>query len=231
MSLVVSLNMCARLTDFNYGVNCGNMCVLCCKMKNHFELIINKLKSSQLIIKILQEELQLTSTVLKKQGNVTNVESHSNSESNVWKVFQRGRAPAMNHARLNHVALITTGIFPSVSNHYYLLGHDLVGDDAPISTHEPNMVTSKFTGKSKAVQKNRVSKVKQYMKQHKVIIVGDSHARNCATKVSQWLNNDFEVMGFVNPGSGMKYIKGISREITAVIKEMCVVVVGGVPMS
>ena len=42
--------------------------------------------------------------------------------------------------------------------------------------------------------------------------MGDSHARNCATEVSQRLNNDFEVMGFVNPSSGMKYIKDISRE-------------------
>ena len=118
----------------------------------------------------------------------------------------------MNHARFNHVALITTGVFPSVSNHYDLLGHDSVGDDAPFSTHEPNMVTFRFTGKSKAVRKNGVSKVKQYMKQHKVIIVGDGHARNYATKVRQLLNNDFEVMGFVNPGSGMKYINNISSE-------------------
>jgi hypothetical protein len=41
--------------------------------------------------------------------------------------------------------------------------------------------------------------------------VGDSHARKCATEVSQLLNNDFEVLGFVNPGSGMKYIKDTSR--------------------
>jgi hypothetical protein len=40
--------------------------------------------------------------------------------------------------------------------------------------------------------------------------VRDSHARRCATEVSHLLNKDFEVLGFVNPGSGMKYIKDTS---------------------
>ena len=54
-------------------------------------------------------------------------------------------------------------------------------------------------------------KEEQHKKQHKVIVVGDSHARKCASEVSQLLNNDFEVLGFVNPGSEMKYIKDTSR--------------------
>ena len=72
-------NMCTHPADLNYGVNGGNMYVQCCKMKDHLELLINELKSSQLIIKILQEELHLTCTGLKKHDNLTNDESHSNS--------------------------------------------------------------------------------------------------------------------------------------------------------
>jgi hypothetical protein len=44
-------------------------------------------------------------------------------------------------------------------------------------------------------------------KLHKVVLTGNSHARGCASKVKQLLYNDFEVLGFVNPGSGMKFIK------------------------
>ena len=44
-----------------------------------------------------------------------------------------------------------------------------------------------------------------------LIILGDSLARECASEVSHLLNNDFEVLGFVNPGAGMKYIKDKSR--------------------
>jgi hypothetical protein len=38
-------------------------------------------------------------------------------------------------------------------------------------------------------------------KQHNVIILGDSHARGCAAKVSHLLNCDFEVLRFVNAGA------------------------------
>ena len=41
-------------------------------------------------------------------------------------------------------------------------------------------------------------------KQHKVLIVGDSHARGCAARVKHLLNNNYEVFGSINPGSGMK---------------------------
>jgi hypothetical protein len=41
-------------------------------------------------------------------------------------------------------------------------------------------------------------------KQHKVVILGDSHARVCAVEVKHLLNNKFEVLGFVNSGSEME---------------------------
>jgi hypothetical protein len=55
--------------------------------------------------------------------------------------------------------------------------------------------------------KKRVLEKKQY----KVNILGDSHTRGCAAELDCLLNNDFEVLGFVNPGSGMKFIKDTAR--------------------
>ena len=64
--------------------------------------------------------------------------------------------------------------------------------------------------------------------QHKVSILGDSHARGCASEVSHLLNNDFEVLGFVNPGAGMKYIKYNSRvKVQQLTKKDVVVLWGG----
>jgi hypothetical protein len=37
--------------------------------------------------------------------------------------------------------------------------------------------------------------------------VGDSHTRICGYEVKQLLYNDFEVLGFVNPESRLKFIK------------------------
>ena len=58
--------------------------------------------------------------------------------------------------------------------------------------------------------KNRKSRVLG-KKSHEVISMGDSHTRGCGCKVRQMLYNDFEVLGFVNPGSRMKFVKDTAR--------------------
>ena len=167
-SVEVPLNMCARFVYQNYGVSDENMCGKCCKMKDHLELLINQLKFSQLIIKILQEEIKLASTGLKNQDNLTNDESHPNSEkNNAWKVIRRTRAPALKHKTYNHTDQMTTGTFPPVSNHCDPVCNDSVGDDTPISTQKPTIVTSQHEGKNKTVHKKRVSKDEQHKKQDK----------------------------------------------------------------
>jgi len=65
-------------------------------------------------------------------------------------------------------------------------------------------------------------------KQHKVIIIGDSHARRGAAEVKHLLNNNFEVQGMVKSGSGMELIKETTRaEINKLSRKDVVVVWGG----
>jgi len=54
-----------------------------------------------------------------------------------------------------------------------------------------------------------VSSVKS--KVHKVLILGASQARGCASEVKKHVNNEYEVFGFINTGSGMKDIKGSAK--------------------
>ena len=97
-------------------------------------------------------------------------------------------------------------------------------DDSSVSTVISRMVESKQVRKHKLDRKRMAGK-----KQHKVIILGDSHARGCASEISHLLNNDFEVLGFVNPGTGMKHIKGTSRVKVQLLtkKDVVVLWVGG----
>jgi hypothetical protein len=64
-------------------------------------------------------------------------------------------------------------------------------------------------------------------KQHKVLIVGDSHARGCAARVKHMLNNNFEVFGCINPGSGMKGIKDMASVKLQQLTQNDVVVLWG----
>jgi hypothetical protein len=113
----------------------------------------------------------------------------------------------MKHKRYNHPDQRITDSFPLSSNRYNPLCNDSEGDDTPVRTEKSRALNFKHIRKYKLDRRKRVLEKKQ----HKVIILGDSHARECATKVGRLLNNDFEVLGFVNAGSGMKYIKDTFR--------------------
>ena len=47
-------------------------------------------------------------------------------------------------------------------------------------------------------------------KLHKVVIMGDSHVRGYVSELQQRLGNDFGIIGFVNPASGMEQIKKVA---------------------
>jgi len=47
---------------------------------------------------------------------------------------------------------------------------------------------------------------KQKEKKHRIIVIGDSHARGCAAEIKSNLDETFEVRGFVNPGAGFSTI-------------------------
>jgi len=50
---------------------------------------------------------------------------------------------------------------------------------------------------------NRIKSVKC---DHKAHIIGDSHIRRSATKISQYLNTNFVVSSFIKPGDNIKQI-------------------------
>ena len=60
------------------------------------------------------------------------------------------------------------------------------------------------------------------------MVLGDSHPRGYATEVNRLLKNGFEVLGFVNPGSGIKYMKNTSKvKLQQLTKNDVVVLWGG----
>ena len=108
-----------------------------------------------------------------------------------------------------------TDTFPLSSNRYNALCNVLEVDDTPVSTGISRSLGSKQVRMRKLDRKRMVGK-----KQRKFIILVDSHGRECASEVSYLLNNDFEVLRFVNPGAGMKYIKRhVQGEASTVNKE------------
>ena len=65
------------------------------------------------------------------------------------------------------------------------------------------------------------------MKQNKIIIIGDSHARGCAQEVQHNLGHGFEVQGFVKPGGNSQMIVNTSTKTMGKLTKKDVVVVWG----
>jgi hypothetical protein len=62
----------------------------------------------------------------------------------------------------------------------------------------------------------------------KIVIIGDSHARNCAAELHHWLGRKCAVSGYVKRGAGMKVIvQSGKEEIEKLSGEDVVVVWGG----
>jgi hypothetical protein len=79
------------------------------------------------------------------------------------------------------------------------------------------------TGLKETRQKGTLEK-----KQHKVVVIGDSHARGCAAKLIENLGESFEVTGFVKPETGLEVITTMETEgISKLTKEDVVVIWGG----
>jgi hypothetical protein len=76
-------------------------------------------------------------------------------------------------------------------------------------------------------------KKKQFLKslnkvKHEVLLIGDSHARNCAYLLQDNLSTDFKVSSFVKPGARMnEVINTVREELKTLNSDNLIVVWGG----
>jgi len=67
-----------------------------------------------------------------------------------------------------------------------------------------------LTSKSNPTQ--RQSSKTSHRKDHKALIIGDSHTRLCATNVKSEIKDNYDVQGLVKPGTGGWYISDHSQQ-------------------
>jgi hypothetical protein len=95
----VPVSMCSSSISQNLGESEEVKCSKCWEMKDHIDKLISELKSTKLIIKLLQEHIHLSSPSTKSQANLTNhvgqntqVVLHRNKEeSYTWEEVGRNR--------------------------------------------------------------------------------------------------------------------------------------------
>jgi len=57
------------------------------------------------------------------------------------------------------------------------------------------------------------SKRTKIIKEHKIVIIGNTHSRVCAMRVKHYLNNKFEVNGLAKPRTGVYIVQNSTVKI------------------
>jgi hypothetical protein len=65
------------------------------------------------------------------------------------------------------------------------------------------------------------------VKKHKIMVIEDSHARNCAAELQNSLGVAFELSSFVKPGAGLSVITDTAKEETENVNNEDVVLWAG----
>jgi hypothetical protein len=106
---------------------------------------------------------------------------------------------------------------PVIKNHYKL--------PCDIEVNESQILNSTGNQESKKPYTTQASLRK---KRHKIVIIGDSHGRECASKISHNLDSDFEVQGIIKPNTNLMAITNtVKEEIKFLTKNDVVVIWGG----
>jgi hypothetical protein len=189
----VLLNISTRYLDQNIGENDVNLCEKCSKMKDDLKVIFNELKSAQLIIKILQDEIKTKSrdsvnavNLLNCADNKSDLNQH-NTNGNVseWKEIRRNK-PSTNQSKriLNDLKQHTS---------YILLTKNRF---EPVSDDQ-NQVLQRSCDQTKS--KSLLWSRNSDFNKHRIILLGDSHVRGCSEKLANILGNAFSVIGITKP--------------------------------
>ena len=109
---------------------------------------------------------------------------------------------------------------------------DLTNTDSPLSVPTANNITSKKFKLKKQIKTRKLpletKGTNDSGKKHqRILLLGDSHARNCATDLRLNLGHDYEITSFVKPGATMKEITSSASESVKTLGTNDVLIVWG----
>jgi hypothetical protein len=204
-----------------YGRNSSEIseteCACCDNIKLELQRTLTELISAQRIIEMLQEELDLVAPTRTVSKDACNLHHEGNFLQTEFKMRDWIHVPASRRTRNGKPKVNNAQPIPTIVNRYDLL-HNLNQPQNISRKRRMEVMNKIYDGKIKITTGRK----------HKVLIIGDSHARGCAAEVSSNLNEHFDVSGLVMPGSNLESITNMAKkEITTLTKNDLIVVWGG----
>jgi hypothetical protein len=196
----------------NTEIKCSN----CDELETKLREVLLELNSTQLIIKLLQRE------ICTSPGNVSDQDCRREASSRIQSSkltinhstgtqagrYQRSSHHFENSRRYAECAILPTTNHIEVSNRFEVL--PLFKDTSSGSRSSVTIQPAGVDGEERVIKKARRKKllkedskhlppqhilknVNKAGPQHRIIILGDSHARDCANEVQQNVGSGFEV--------------------------------------
>ena len=179
-----------------------NKTTLCCEscvvVKEQLIQVFEESKSTRTIIALLQEDIVKLNANHESKSLYREQSLAQDQVSKNWRMeMQYGYKKYKKPVVPNRQLITLTNRFTPLSDKQ---GSTAINE---ATTHDKEK-----TGKSYVKYNKKPSK----RLSNKVLILGDSHARNCSQGVKHNLNHNTEVQGIVKPGADMETIVGTSIE-------------------
>jgi hypothetical protein len=221
------------------------VCSCCHQIRLKYEEVSLELSSPKEIIKLLQEERNYNANTI-----VSNVNQGLEYDQLNIKFENWAQVPFSRNERSRKTRIQDPQQIPTIINRFAPLHHlpnlnddsiaENIMEDATEmdgkkkqKSHMSNQVNmTKFSQSSSTIGGCRgtaeVCNKKVGNRNHKVVIIGDSHSRGLAKEVQYHLNENFEVTGFVKPGAGAEeLVNSAMSDIVSLSKSDVVVLCGG----
>jgi len=195
-----------------------NVATLCCEscvvIKDQLIQVFEELKSTRTIIALLQDD------IVKLNANHEAKPSQHEQSFARDQVSKHWRPVLQNSYKKYKKPVVSNRQLITLSNRFTPLS-DVQG---PMVLTEATTPDREETSKGGATYNKKPS----VRSPNKVLILGDSHARNCSQGVKHNLKHNAEVQGIVKPGADMETIVSSSiKSIKKFTKKDTVVVWGG----
>jgi hypothetical protein len=199
------------------GKDSVNNCMCCGNLKLELRKTMLELILAHEIIRLLQEEISIRIGYGSTHGQVSLqkvLPEETERTGNDWTRVTTGQ-----HNKSSKPAIIRVHPKPQSVNRYQLPN---TPKNTTLVAHNSEMNKDTSNNKKKRGRETLLRK------KHKVIIVGDSHARGCAAELSRNLGETSEITGYVKPGTGLETITNTAREeIGNLTKEDVILMWGG----
>ena len=188
-------------------------CNKCSTYEARLKEALDELGSAQLNINILQKELTASTTTMNSQDN-----NPASTEEFITCNPRRKKRSPHNGEKDNVQSTQHFQPIPVVVNRYAALDNLQESVKVSHNLNKSGEVASTWN-RNKSLTKT---------KKKKIVIIGNSHARDYAAELSSDLGQDFEVTGTVIPRARLEIITNLAvEEISSLEKSDAVIVIGG----